>query len=489
MRIIYIDIDSMRPQHFGCYGYHRNTTPNMDRIAQQGIRFTHAYCASSPCVPSRASFSSGLFGIHSGVVTHWGPGCEFRYAGDSDCPLFIRHLRNHQYKLATFSSFADRHDAFWFMAGWNEVHAHTLKKGSENADEVMDAVVPWIKRHGQEDRYFLHVQLWDPHRNYTMPKRYQNLYAGEPAPDWPDEAAIAEHQDNYAPFSAAMLFPKTGRSLFETMPDRIRDRDDFKKFVDAYDGAIRFMDEQLGRLFAALEEMGVMDDTAVIISSDHGEAMGEHGIYGDHVCADEAVHHIPMIIKWPGSIRKNAERAELVYNVDLTATICDLLGVPVPSRWDGKSFAAILRGEAYEPRPYLVWDHGLYSVSRTVRTDQWLMMRTYHPGVVPLEPVELYNMKDDPHMLANLSRSHPEQLQYMDHLMQEWHHAQVGHPSSAPDPLPLVVQTGPFKYIQKEQWAERLREVGRQDLSERYWRAIGAAGNERNHPGPGVARR
>ena len=128
MRVIYIDIDSMRPKHIGAYGYHRNTTPNIDKMARQGVRFSRAYCASSPCVPSRASFASGLFGIHSGVMTHWGPGCDFRYPNDPERPMFTRLLRENGYKLATFSSFADRHDAFWFMAGWNEVHTHTLKK-------------------------------------------------------------------------------------------------------------------------------------------------------------------------------------------------------------------------------------------------------------------------------------------------------------------------------------------------------------------------
>ena len=112
--------------------------------------------------------------------------------------------------------------------------------------------------------------------------------------------------------------------------------------------------------------------------------MGEHSVYGDHVCADEAVHNIPMIIKWPGSLAENEERRELVYNVDLMASLCDLMGISVPEKWDGRSFAGLIRGGSYKSRDYLVWDHALYSVSRSVRTDKWLMMRTYHPGVVRL---------------------------------------------------------------------------------------------------------
>jgi choline-sulfatase len=469
MRVIYIDIDSMRPKHIGAHGYHRETTPNIDGIAERGVRFSRAYCASSPCVPSRASFSSGLFGIHTGVVTHWGPGSDYRMHNDpTDRPMFIRLLRRNGYKLATFSSFADRHDAFWYMAGWNEVHTHTLKKGGEEANEVIDSVLPWLETHGKEDNYFLHVQLWDPHRDYTVPTEYQEMFKDSPPPSWPDEKAIESHQDNYAPFSALNLFPLSkNKSNSPSIPNHIRNRDDFKAFVDAYDGSIRFMDEQLGRLFKKLEQLGVMEDTAIIISGDHGEAMGEHGIYGDHVCADEAVHNIPMIIKWPGVTQENVEHNDLVYNVDLTATITDMLGVSVPKKWDGQSFAGLLRGEGYQARDYLVWDHCLYSVSRTVRTNEWLLMRTYHPGVVPLEPLELYNMKEDPFMTENLAEQRQDVVKELDHLFQKWYHEQVT-PSEQPDPLPLVIQSGPYKYVTKERLLDNLRTIGREELYEQF---------------------
>ncbi|WP_330999637.1 sulfatase-like hydrolase/transferase [Cohnella fermenti] len=124
MRIIYLDIDSLRPDHMGSYGYPRNTTPNLDIIADQGARFNHCYCASSPCVPSRASFMSGRFAQNHGALTHWGPGYDFYYPeGDGHSlkyPFFTRHLREAGYKAVTFSSFGDRHHAWWYFAGWNE---------------------------------------------------------------------------------------------------------------------------------------------------------------------------------------------------------------------------------------------------------------------------------------------------------------------------------------------------------------------------------
>ena len=467
MRVLYLDIDSMRPDHFGCHGYGRNTTPNMDRIAREGSRFRHAYCASSPCVPARASFMSGRYGVHHGALTHWGPGSGFRVPSDGldywpDMPLLPRHLRQHGYHTVTFSSFADRHQAFWFYGGWTESHTHSLKKGAETADEVTAAVLPWLEANGATDDWFLHVQYWDPHRNYTVDPVWIDRIASDPIPDWPDEEAIAAHQANYGPFAASELFPQYegGKSPVPTMPDQIANRADFKHLVDGYDGAIRFMDDQIGRLFQTLADLGVLDDTAIVISADHGEAMGEQGIYGDHVCAGEAVHNIPMIVRWPGAARDRLHDG-LLYNIDFHPTLCELLGIPIPSGWDGTSFAAAVRGEEWAGRPYLVWDHALYSCQRAVRTPDWLYIRTYHPGLFPFEDKMLYDMRADPHQTVNLAGEQREVGSEMDGLMQEWLQATVGHPGSEPDPMPEVIRTGPWKYVKLDEWIERLRSQGR----------------------------
>ncbi len=466
MRILYLDIDSMRSDHFGCAGYGRDTTPNMDRIAREGVRFSRAYCNSSPCVPARASFVSGRFGVHHGALTHWGPGSEFRMPSDGidywpDMPLLPRHLRQHGYRTVTFSSFADRHQALWFNGGWSEAHTHTLKKGGEVAEEVNASVLPWLRAHGADDNWFLHVQYWDPHRNYTVAPEWIDRIASDPPPDWPDAAAIEAHQANPGPFTATELFPfsATG-SPVPAMPDQVANRDDFKQFVDGYDGAIRYMDDQIGQLFATLADHGVLDDTAIVISADHGEAMGEQGIYGDHVCAGEAVHNIPMIVRWPGGAQ-SATYDGLLYNVDFHPTLCELLGLPIPSGWDGASFAAAVRGEQWVGRPYLVWDHALYSCQRAVRTPDWLFIRTYQPGLYPLDPKMLFDMRNDPHQTVNIAAAEPACCAAMDAMMQDWLQAALGHHASPPDPLQAVIETGPWKYVTLQEWIPRLRAKGR----------------------------
>lgn len=473
MRILYLDIDSMRPDHFGCNGYHRNTTPNLDAIARQGVSFRHAYCASSPCVPARASFISGRFGIHHGALTHWGPGSEFQIPSDgigyrADMPLLTRHLREHGYRTVTFSTFADRHQAFWFHGGWTESYTPSLKTGNEDADEVNAAVLPWLQRHGQDDDWFLHVQYWDPHRNYTVDQHWIDLIAHDSIPEWPDQSAIEEHQTCYGPFTAPELFPHHGgKSPVNTMPDRITNREGFRQFVNGYDGAIRFMDDQIGQLIGVLDELGVLDETAIVISADHGEAMGEQGVYGDHVCAGEAVHNIPMIIRWPGATNAGTSFDGLIYNIDFHPTLCDLLELPVPSAWDGLSFAPAIRGMPWTEREYLVWDHALYSCQRAVRTPEWLFIRTYHPGLFSFEDQMLFDMTRDPYQTRNVASLRPDVCARMDHLMQIWIHEQIGHHGSLPDPMAEVVRTGPFKYVRLGPWITRLRDKGRVQESEK----------------------
>ncbi|GIP35530.1 sulfatase [Paenibacillus sp. J2TS4] len=469
MRIIYLDIDSLRPDHMSCYGYHRQTTPNIDRIAAQGARFNRCYAASSPCVPSRASFMSGRFGIHHGALTHWGPGCEFQYPeGDGhseEVPFFTRYLRKAGYKTVTFSSFGDRHHAWWYFAGWNEVHTHSLKEGNENADEVNASVIPWLKQHGKEDNYFLHIQYWDPHTFYTFPIEYMEQWKDSPAKAFPDEATIAAQQQDSFPRSAPFLH--WGDKYPATMPGRISNRSDFKHAVDGYDGGISYMDKHVGELLDTLRELGIEEEVCFIISADHGESMGEQGIYIEHASATEAVHHIPLIIRAPGITTPGQQIDGFVYNVDVISTIANLVGLDTPSGWDGKSFLPALEGGHWQGRDYLVMDHALYVCQRAVRDDRWYFIRTYHPGLyLHFDEVTLYDMKNDPNQTLNVADQYPEVVKEMDHRLSQWQHEQARKPGYKVDPLQKVIETGPWKYITVEDWVNRLSQLGWSEAAE-----------------------
>ncbi|MCR8633188.1 sulfatase [Paenibacillus radicis (ex Xue et al. 2023)] len=462
MRIIYLDIDSIRPDHMGCYGYERDTTPNIDRIASEGTRFNDCYCASSPCVPSRASFMSGRFAVNHGAFTHWGPGYDFYYPegdGHSETmPFFTRHLRKAAYKTVTFSTFGDRHHAWWYFAGWNEVHTHSLKEGNEDADEVNAAVIPWLKQHGKEENYFLHIQYWDPHTMYTYPKEYADMWKDSPVKTFPNEETIQEHRRDIFPRSASFLH--TANEIPAIMPKQITSRSDFQQLLDGYDGGISYMDRHVGQLLETLRELGIEDEVCFIISADHGESMGEQGIYMEHATATEAVHHIPLIIKVPGVTKPGTVIDGFVYNVDVIATITDLLRLEVPSGWDGTSFLPALKGEHWQGRDYLVMDHGLYTCQRAVRDAKWYYIRTYHPGLYRFDVVTLYDMENDPNQLINVADIHPDVVKEMDHRLTEWTQQNLAQPGHRVDPMQKVIETGPWKYVTLEGWVQRLRNEG-----------------------------
>ena len=127
----------------------------------------------------------------------------------------------------------------------------------------------------------------------------------------------------------------------DLQPDSIDSMAAARKMFDGYDMGVAFADQQIGKIIDELKEQGLYEDTAIIISADHGENLGELWVYGDHQTADSITHNVPMIIRWPGKTDKRAGQQDerLIYNVDAAATTMELAGIDVPDTWDGKSVA------------------------------------------------------------------------------------------------------------------------------------------------------
>jgi len=445
MRIIYFDIDCLRPDHLGCYGYNRPTSPAIDSIASQGARFEHYYCASSPCLPSRTAWSSGRFGIRNGVISNHGAGAKFHlrtriYGGPlPENEMLMRHLRRHGYDTISFSNFADRHNALWFMYGWSEYHTPNLKGGAETADEVNAPLLRWLKNNATRENYLLHINYWDVHRCYKMDASWADRFKGMPVQTWPDEETIQAHQEIEGAFTATRQF-RDGVSPFPLMPDSISSRKDFEHMINGYDASIAYTDAHVKIVLDELDRQGVLDDAVVIISGDHGDAFGEHGIYSDHVCADECIHRVPFIIRWPGVSAVDHSSDAFLYNVDLGPTLCDLLEIPAPPEWDGVSFKENIQGNPGVDRDYLVWDHGLYTVQRAVRTKTHLMVRTYDDYGYPFEPVELYDMVEDPYQTRNIRDDRPGVVQQCSRFLEDWIQEQMLKGHCIPDPVAEILQ-------------------------------------------------
>lgn len=449
MRILYFDIDSLRPDHLGCYGYARPTSPCIDGVARQGMRFNRYYTSDSPCQPSRSALTTGRFGIHNGIVTHGQAFNNLRisqtgYSGPHpDEQLLQLRLRQAGLETWCFSTFALRHCATWFSLGWSGYFTPNLKCGQEAAEEVNAAALPWLEQHARDENWFCYINFWDPHRTYrTADVSYRDRFAGHPAPQsWPDDAVLAEHMKlDGGPFTACRQFVPGGEAPPPLMPRQVGCRADFEQMITGYDCEIAYTDDQVARVLKVLEKQGVLDDAIIIISADHGDNFGEHGIYSDHVCADEAIHHVPLIVRWPGVTTPGSVCDSMLYNVDLLPTLCEMVGLDAPAHCDGRSFAGHLHGSPAFDRDHLVWGHGLYTLQRAVRTRQHLMIRTYdNYGYTQFDPVALYDMDADPYQTHNLADAQPQQLAAMDHLLCQWEHDQRTKLWSGDDPLMSVL--------------------------------------------------
>ena len=448
MRVIYFDIDCLRPDHLGCYGYSRPTSPTIDRIATDGVRFENYYCSSSPCLPSRTCLTSGRFGIRNGVVSNVGAGAEFRirttpYDGpEPDTDVFPRVLMAHGYDTVCFSTFADRHNAMWFMRGWSEFHTPNLKCGVDTAEEVHERLMPWLRMNATREDYFLHVNYWDAHRIYKMDASWADRFRDHPVPQaWPDEAAIAAHQELDGPFTARRQFAEN-RSTVALMPGAVTSRADFDHMITGYDAAIAYVDAHIATVLSELDRQGLLDETAIIVSADHADAFGEHGIYSDHVNVSNCVHRVPLIVRWPGVTDSVAGTADssMMYNVDLPPTICELLGARIPADWDGVSYAGNLTGGERSDREHLVWDSALYTVQRAVRTRRHLYIRTYDPLTYSnWEPESLYDLEHDPYETTTIAPDSPELVREAREIMDAWVARQRSKPDWGGDPIEAVL--------------------------------------------------
>jgi arylsulfatase A-like enzyme len=474
MKIIYLDLDTLRADHLGCYGYHRDTSPHIDALAARGVRFDHYYTSDAPCLPSRTALMTGLFGIHSGVVGHGGTAGDLRLEGrtrgfrtrlnQTSLPGMLRAAGLH---TCFIGGFAERHSTWSFYAGFSEIH-DTGKGGMESAEEVTPKVLDWIAANAGRENWYLHVNYWDPHTPYRAPEGFGNPFEDQPLPGWITPEILESHRRLPGPHSAQEInmYDNAEDPRYPRHPGEIKDMADLRKLFDGYDCGIRYMDTHIGQVLAALEAQGVLEEVAVIVSSDHGENMGELGIYAEHGTADSITCRIPMIMCWPGGPR-GAVDTGLHYHLDILPTLADLLDRPRAAHWDGQSYAQALQSSTSETdgREYLVISQNAHICQRSVRWKQWLYLRTYHDGYRLFPDEMLFDIEADPHLQHDQTPRRPDILQECRSRLTAWHDAMM---ASMPDgytvdPMRTVMaEGGPFhtrgalsKYL------DRLRATGR----------------------------
>ncbi len=482
MRILFLDLDTLRPDHLGCYGYPRNTSPNIDRIAAQGLRFEQYYCSDAPCLPSRVALMTGQFGFHSGVVGHGGTAADLRLEGaergfrsqlnHTTLPGVLRAAGLH---TVFIGGFGERHSIWSFYAGFSEIH-DTGKGGMESAEEVTPTVLDWIERNADKDNWYLHVNYWDAHTPYRAPQSFGNPFAGdalsgEQSPSaWITPETLQAHRALAGPHGAQEInmYDSVENPRYPRHPGELRDLDDVRRLFDGYDCGIAYMDSHIGQLMEALQAKGVADDLAIIISSDHGENLGELGIYAEHGTADSITCRIPMIIRWPGG-RQGVDHG-LHYQLDLLPTVAELIHRPASPRWDGQSYAPALWTGQDCGREALVISQCAHICQRSVRWGNWLYMRTYHDGYRLFPDEMLFDVAADPHLQREIAQENAALVLEGRSILAGWQDEMLGAmpPGCTVDPMRTVLlEGGPFHtrgYL--ESYLERLRQTGRADKAE-----------------------
>lgn len=420
----------------GCYGGHP-VTPQIDRIAAEGMRFDACGCTNSLCSPSRASILTGTYNHVNGVTTL---STEF----DNRQPTFVHLLRDAGYRTALFGKWhlghGPRHDPRGFdtwevlpdQGDYVDPEMLTMDGGSHvragyATDLVTDLALDWLAQPGEEP-WCLLVQHKAPHRPWVPADRHRDLFADEvfdlPSTFFDDYSHRASAAADARMRVARDLLPEDLKAEPPTgLTEDERARWALGRYLADYLRCVVAVDENVGRLLDHLETTGQADDTVVVYTSDQGFFLGEHGWFDKRFMYRESLQ-MPLVVRYPRLVEPGSTSDALVLNVDLAQTFLELAGVDAHPRMQGRSLVPLLAGQDplavgwREETYYRYWEHldGSHHVAahRGIRTRDRKLVHYYGSGcgqpgasdrTVPeewelfdleLDPEELHSVHDEP---------------------------------------------------------------------------------------------
>jgi len=297
---------------------------------------------------------------------------------------------------------------------------------------VNELAFPWLEEHADED-FFLFLHYWDAHVPYVPeePFRSRHTWHSRRRID-PEVMAQLQSRPSFP------LFKRTHYDHLEQIPNL-----DF--IADLHYAEVEYLDHELGRLFAHLARLGILDDCVIVIFGDHGENMTDHDAWFDHAGLYDSVVHVPLIIRAPGVEARRVD--SLVSLIDVMPTILELqqLGDP-PDRprgafddFDGRSLLPVMTGGAGGHRDAVMLSECTWQAKRGVRTKDWKYIRCLDPGIYPRTGSELYDLAADPDEQVDLSTERPDVVASMDALMDRWLDARL---AGRTDPMLEVIEFG-----------------------------------------------
>ena len=373
--LVLISVDCLRADHVGTYGYHRETTPNIDKLAADGVVFETAISTSSWTIPAHMSMFTGLLPSFHGVTKI--------HKLDGAIPYLPELLARSGYHTSGVASWVYLSQAFGFERGFHIYEA--LVREETRANEVVDVAIEQARR-GEPQSQFLFLHLFDPHAPYLPKRELLDRFGPRPAD-------ISDLHDEILRAGAAANEVKT------------------KELVQLYDSEIAYVDKELGRFFDELKAMGLYHRSLIMLTADHGEAFYEHDHWQHTESLYEEIVRVPLIVKWPQPSPKGRVK-EPVSQVDIFASLLEVAGIPPPPT-SARDLARFVREKArasdLEPAiSEVTWSSPNNETAKiSFRTGERKYIATLSrsaggEGVSRLVEEELYDLVNDPRETRNL---------------------------------------------------------------------------------------
>ena len=448
--VVLVTIETLRADHVGSYGYPRNTTPNLDRLAAEGARFATTIAQAPFTLPSVTSLMTGRTPPHHGVRNH-----PATLAPEIETLAERFHEAGYQTAAMTRHTWLRRKSGL--DRGFNAYHNNKFAAGLD-ARSLSLAATDWLEARDPEKPFFLWLHFLDPHLPYTPAYPYAVLFHESHAADERVKhlrAMMAVERESYEPTPYAdisggpyydLVFPyypqnpilldlafwrRSRGSIF--FDKGSYQEDDVREVRDLYDGAVAYTDDNLARILKTLAELELETSTIVAVTADHGEAFGEHGLSFTHdfTLYDEVLR-VPLVVRYPGVIEPGTEIDQQVRLMDLGPTLLELAELEPFEGVEATSLAPLLEGGSVPflnafaesapkrrmfPEQERIYFEGIRGKWRSLRTERWKLIKIPHPDG---DRYELYDIVSDPKESRNLYNELPGEALKLVPVLRAW---------------------------------------------------------------------
>ncbi|MGQ9732638.1 MAG: sulfatase family protein [Candidatus Zipacnadales bacterium] len=414
--ILFIMADDHASHAMSCYGSRINQTPNLDRIAEGGMRFNNCFCTNSICAPSRATILTGKYshlnGVRDNVVTFDGSQQTFpkllQAAGYQTAIIGKWHLKSDPTGFDYWNILPGQgvyHNPLFIEMGERKQHQGYV------TDLITDFTLDWL-REGREvgKPFLLMCHHKAPHRSWEPDAKHATMYEDVDIPlpdtfndDYATRSDAARQQEMTIEHHLTQndfknIEPPPGLSALALKEWK------YQRYIKDYLRCVASIDDNVGRLLDYLDKSGLGENTLVVYTSDQGFFLGDHGWFDKRFMYEEALK-MPLVARLPGVIRPGSTNNDIVLNLDFAPTFIDLTGVNVPDDMQGVSLQPLLRGQTPRGWRKAMYYHyyeypAVHAVKRHygIRTKRYKLIHFYYD----LEAWELYDLRKDPHELNNL---------------------------------------------------------------------------------------